>query len=142
MRQGTTCCKLILEGYSDPVRLAMALLVLATLRGSGVPTTTYSSEEPDGDRDRGHRHIVPRSIGVAAVNLRTGETIAVNADTRFPTASTIKTAVMVEAWQQIADGQLTLETVLPLQESAKVGGAGVLRGMHDGLALTVAVSST
>ena len=69
---------------------------------------------------------------------RTGETIAVNADTRFPTASTIKTAVMVEAWQQIADGQLTLETVLPLQESAKVGGAGVLRGMHDGLALTVA----
>ena len=79
---------------------------------------------------------------MAAVNLGTGETIAVNADTRFPTASTIKTAVMVEAWQQIADGQLTLETVLPLQESAKVGGAGVLRGMHDGLALTVADSST
>jgi len=77
-------------------------------------------------------------LGVAAVNLRTGETIAVNADARFPTASTIKTAVMVEAWQQIADGQLTLETVLPLRESEKVGGAGVLRGMHDGLALTVA----
>jgi beta-lactamase class A len=76
-------------------------------------------------------------LGVAAVNLGTGETIAVNADVRFPTASTIKTAVMVEAWQQIADGQLTLETRIPLRESDKVGGAGVLRGLHDGLDLTV-----
>jgi len=77
-------------------------------------------------------------LGVAAVNLGTGETIAVNADIRFPTASTIKTAVMVEAWQQIVDGQLALDTVIPLKESDKVGGAGVLNGMHDGLGVTVA----
>jgi beta-lactamase class A len=71
------------------------------------------------------------------VNLGTGETIAVNADVRFPTASTIKTAVMVEAWQQIVDGQLSLDTRMALREADKVAGAGVLRGLHDGLDLTV-----
>ncbi len=77
-------------------------------------------------------------MGVAAIDLGTGETIAVNADARFPTASTIKTAVMIEAWQQAADGRLSMDTPITLRETDKVGGAGVLRGMHDGLVLTVA----
>jgi beta-lactamase class A len=77
-------------------------------------------------------------MGVAAIDLRTGETIAVGADARFPTASTIKTAVMIEAWQQAADGRLSMDTTLTLRDADKVGGAGVLRGMHDGLTLTVA----
>jgi len=77
-------------------------------------------------------------MGVAAIDLRTGETIGVDADWRFPTASTIKTAVMIEAWQQAADGRLSMDTPLTLRDADKVGGAGVLRGLHDGLALTVA----
>jgi beta-lactamase class A len=40
-------------------------------------------------------------MGVAAIHLDTGETIAVAADERFPTASAIKTAVMVELFHQI-----------------------------------------
>lgn len=77
-------------------------------------------------------------MGVAAIDLRTGATVAVGADLRFPTASTIKTAVMVEAWQQAADGRLTMETAIPLEPRHKVGGAGVLRHLHDGLPLTIA----
>jgi len=77
-------------------------------------------------------------MGVAAMELRTGETIGVDADSRFPTASTIKTAVMIEAWQQAADGRLSMDTPLTLRDADKVGGAGVLRGLHDGLALTLA----
>ncbi len=77
-------------------------------------------------------------MGVAAIDLRTGETIAVDADSRFPTASTIKTAVMIEAWQQAADGRLSMDTAVTLKDADKVGGAGVLRGLHEGLALSVA----
>ncbi len=77
-------------------------------------------------------------MGVAAIDLRTGETIGVDADSPFPTASTIKTAVMVEAWQQAADGRLSMDTAVTLTAPDKVGGAGVLRGLHDGLALSVA----
>lgn len=77
-------------------------------------------------------------MGVAAIHLGTGETIGVEADSRFPTASTIKTAVMIEAWQQAADGRLPMDTAVTLRNTDKVGGAGVLRGLHDGLTLTVA----
>jgi beta-lactamase class A len=76
-------------------------------------------------------------MGVAAINLRSGETIAVNADQRFPTASTIKTAVMVETWQQIVDGQLSEGTTIAVRQRDKVGGSGVLRDLHEGLAPTV-----
>ena len=77
-------------------------------------------------------------MGVAAIDLRSGETIAIDADQRFPTASTIKTAVMIEAWHQAAEGRLRMDAVVTLKASDKVGGAGVLQRMHDGLALTVA----
>ena len=58
-------------------------------------------------------------MGVAAINLRTGETVEIGADLRFPTASTIKTAVMVEAWQQAADGRLTMDTAVTARSTAQ-----------------------
>ncbi|HET8646001.1 MAG TPA: serine hydrolase, partial [Vicinamibacteria bacterium] len=74
----------------------------------------------------------PGTLGLFALHLETGETVAVNADTRFPTASVIKTAVMVEAFQQIADGRLRKDQLVTLEEAAKVGGSGVLRGLRAG----------
>ena len=76
-------------------------------------------------------------VGLAVRNLDTGEEMAVNGDMRFPTASAIKTAVMIEAWHQASEGTLPIDTVLTLRESDKVGGSGVLNGMSDGLALKV-----
>ena len=76
-------------------------------------------------------------MGMAATNLATGETIAVNADTRFPTASTIKTAVMVEVYHQIQEGKLTRQQVVPLTDAVKQGGSGVLQPLDAGLNLTV-----
>lgn len=76
-------------------------------------------------------------VGVFAKNLDTGEEISVNPDARFPTASTIKTAVMLEAWHQAAAGDLAMDATLTLRDADKVGGSGVLSGLHDGLALQV-----
>ncbi len=50
-------------------------------------------------------------MGLYAKNLDTGETIAVNADTRFPTASLIKVAVMAEVYRQIAAGKLAEDRI-------------------------------
>lgn len=77
------------------------------------------------------------TVGVAARNLITGEEIVVNGDRRFPTASAIKTAVMIEAYHQAQEGTLPLETALVLRASDKVGGSGVLNGLTDGLSITV-----
>ncbi len=76
-------------------------------------------------------------VGLAARNLETGEEIAVNADARFPTASAIKTAVMLEAWHQAAAGTLSLDQTMTLRDADKVGGSGVLNGLSDGLELKV-----
>lgn len=75
--------------------------------------------------------------GVFAMNLRTGEQIAVNADRRFPTASTIKVAVMLEVYHQAAEGALSLDDALPVKESDRVGGSGVLNGMSADLSMRV-----
>jgi beta-lactamase class A len=77
-------------------------------------------------------------MGVAARNLGTGEELLVNADLRFPSASTIKTAVMVEAYHQAAEGKLPLDTPITLRDADKVGGSGVLNGFRDGATLRVA----
>lgn len=77
-------------------------------------------------------------LGVAAKNLTSGETVFVNADTRFPTASSIKTAILIEAFRQIGEGKLQRDQIVTLREDEKVGGSGVLTSLHAGLPLTLA----
>ncbi|HSL20453.1 MAG TPA: serine hydrolase [Vicinamibacterales bacterium] len=77
-------------------------------------------------------------LGVYAKHLATGETVALAADARFPTASVIKVSVLVEAFQQIEDGRLREGDRVVLHETAKVGGSGTLRELHDGAELTLA----
>jgi beta-lactamase class A len=77
-------------------------------------------------------------MGVAAIDVKTGETLAVNADQRFPTASLIKVPVMVEVFHQIAAGKLARDQVVMLREEDKAGDEPVvLNQLHAGLALTV-----
>lgn len=78
-------------------------------------------------------------MGVYAKNLTTGETIAIHADERFPTASVIKLAVLVETYQQIADAKLKPTDTIVLRDSDKVGigDSGTLNELHDGVTLTV-----
>lgn len=78
-------------------------------------------------------------MGVYAKNLTTGQTIAIRADERFPTASVIKLAVLVEAYQKIAEGQLepTDRIVLRDRDKVGIGDSGTLNELHDGTELTV-----
>ena len=81
----------------------------------------------------------PGTLGVAVKNLDTGESFAANGDTRFPTASLIKVAVMVEVHQQVAEGKLRRDTAVTLKESDKAGDEPVvLNQLHGGISLTVA----
>ena len=77
------------------------------------------------------------SAGVYARNLLTGEEITIDADARFPTASTIKVAVMLEVHAQAAAKELSLDDTLTLTDEIKVGGSGVLNGLSAGLQVRV-----
>src|SRR5712691_9673327 len=72
-----------------------------------------------------------------AKNLDTGETYSYNGDERVRTASTIKIAVMVEAFARVAEGKAKWSDQLVLTKPARVSGSGVLQEFSDGLHLTL-----
>jgi beta-lactamase class A len=76
-------------------------------------------------------------VSLFAKNLDTNETYALNADERVRTASTIKIAVMIEAYARVAEGKLKWTDEIVLTKEKKVGGSGILNELSDNLHLTV-----
>ena len=112
--------------------------LLSGSRAGGIPAQARGASTSMTDQIASLVNAFRGRMGVAAIDLRRGETIAIGADVRFPTASTIKIAVMIEAWQQAVDGRLPMAAKIALRESDKVGGSGILRSMEEGLSPTVA----
>ncbi len=77
-------------------------------------------------------------VSLFAKNLDSGETYALNADDIVPTASTIKVAIMVEAFARVAEGRSKwTDTVVLTPQAKKVYGSGVLQQLSDNLQLTL-----
>lgn len=76
-------------------------------------------------------------VSLYAKNLETGETYAVNADERVRTASTIKIAVMIEAFARVNEGKAKWTDELVLTKEKKVSGSGIINELSDGLRLTL-----
>jgi beta-lactamase class A len=76
-------------------------------------------------------------VSMFAKNLDTGETYALSADDRVRTASTIKIAVMVEAFARVTEGKAKWTDELVLTKAARYSGSGVLPELADGLRLTL-----
>jgi len=72
-----------------------------------------------------------------AKNLETGETYSINGDERVRTASTIKVAVMIEAWARVNEGKAKWTDELVLTKAARFSGSGILPELSDGLRLTL-----
>jgi beta-lactamase class A len=76
-------------------------------------------------------------VYVFARNLDTGVTYSFAGDERVRTASTIKIAVMIEAFTRVAEGRAKWTDELVLTKAARYGGSGVLPELADGLRLTL-----
>ena len=76
-------------------------------------------------------------VTLYAKNLDTGETYALNADERVRTASTIKIAVMIEAFARVNEGKAKWTDEVVLTKEKKVSGSGILFELSDGLHLTL-----
>lgn len=70
-------------------------------------------------------------LGVSAKNFVTGETIQINADSLFPTASVIKVPILVELFYKFEEGKLKKDTLISFDDSLKYGGSGVLQYFYD-----------
>ncbi len=76
-------------------------------------------------------------VSLFAKNLDTGETYAFNQDDRVRTASTIKIAVMIEAFARVNEGKSKWADEVVLTKEKKVSGSGILTELSDGLRLTL-----
>ncbi|MDX6614220.1 MAG: beta-lactamase class [Blastocatellia bacterium] len=76
-------------------------------------------------------------VFLSAKNLDTGESYSLGGDERVRTASTIKIAVMIEAFARVAEGKAKWTDELVLTKGAKVSGSGILQEFSDGLHLTL-----
>lgn len=76
-------------------------------------------------------------VSLFAKNLETGTVYELGGDERVQTASTIKLAIMIEAFARVAEGKAKWTDELTLTKEKKVGGSGILPVFGDGLRLTL-----
>jgi beta-lactamase class A len=77
-------------------------------------------------------------VGLALIDLATGESFALRGDEPFPTASVIKVPILVEVFHRVEEGALRLDDPLVMLEADKQPGAGILQHMSAPHQLTVA----
>src|SRR5688572_14592865 len=119
---------------ASTMRIALVLLAAAIANAAPHPRAS-----PIAARIERIVREFPGTLGVAVKNLDTGESFAVNGEMRFPTASLIKVAVMVEVYHRIAEGKLARDTLVTLSAGDKAGDETVpLNMLHAGVRLTVA----
>lgn len=75
-------------------------------------------------------------LGVQVEDLSSGATISVRPDEPFPTASSIKLAVLYELYRQAAEGRLDLHQLVT-PPTSPVESEGILRFMEQGSRLTL-----
>ena len=121
--------------------MILPVLVVLFLEPTGANSFSLArhSTRVDSLDDRVKAEIAPfkGKVSLFAKNLDTGETYALNADDRVRTASTIKIAVMVEAFGRVAEGKSKWTDELVLTKGKKVSGSGILQELSDGLHITL-----
>src|SRR4026208_1712646 len=104
------------------IKSSLSLLIAVMLIGLFV---TAHGQSPSLDA-RVRAEVTPfkGKVFLFAQNLDTGETYSLNGDERVRTASTIKIAVMIEAFARVSDGRAKWTDELVLTKAARYGGSG------------------
>src|SRR4051812_16759268 len=76
-------------------------------------------------------------VALFAKNLKTGETVAINADEPVQTASVIKLPVLIEAFYQSKAGKLDLAKKLNVTKEEQVPGSGILAYIQPDVTLSL-----
>lgn len=116
-------------------RCYAALPLAAALLLSAVPTAAA----PDSTLETQLQALVSAhrgKVALYAIDLKSGATVAIDADTPVPTASVIKLTILFEALKQLQAGSVHLADPIVLTKADQVIGSGVLRLFDTPLPLT------
>jgi beta-lactamase class A len=123
------------------MKLYLLLSLLFVLSVSAYAQTSPSSDAaPNAAIDARVKSAVAEfkgKVSLYAKNLETGASYSLNGDEQVRTASTIKLAIMVEAFARVAEGKAKWTDELLLTEEKKVTGSGILFEFGGGLKLTL-----
>lgn len=114
------------------MRKAIPLLLFFTLTYWTAPA--QRAPRPDKNLERDLRTLLTGfrgDVGVFVRNLRTGATVAINADTLFPTASTVKIPIQCGLFDKIQKGELKYQTELVYKDSLHYDD-GLIGQLKDG----------
>jgi beta-lactamase class A len=127
-----------LKGVTQLVTNALAALVLLLACVGAFAQTGQTTKQAALDqRVRAEVAQFKGKVSLFAKNLDTGVVYELGGDDRVPTASTIKIAIMVEAFARVSEGKAKWTDELVLTKEKKVGGSGILAEFGDGLRLTL-----
>src|SRR5512142_2685777 len=115
---------------ADPMKRRLALLPLLALSLSCLAADLQSDLQKMAAAHQG-------KVALFAKNLKTGETVAINADEPVQTASVIKLPVMIEAFYQAKAGKLDLTKKLNLTKDDQVPGSGILAYIQPDVTLSL-----
>jgi beta-lactamase class A len=114
--------------------LAVLVLLLAGINVSSQSNQT--AKKALDDRVRAEVSQFKGKVSLYAKNFDTGALYEFGGDDRVSTASTIKIAIMIEAFARVSEGKAKWTDDLVLTKEKKVGGSGILGEFADGLHLT------
>jgi beta-lactamase class A len=118
------------------IRFALFIAAIQMFPGVGLAQPADQNKSLD-TRIRNEVSQFKGKVFLFAKNLDTGETYSFNGDERVRTASTIKIAVMIEAFARVAEGRAKWTDELLLTKASRYGGSGILPELGDGLRLTL-----
>jgi beta-lactamase class A len=124
-----------------PVSIA-TILTLLLASAPGAIRGQAKTAEPGGiaqlqSRIQSIRSAFPGNMAVYMKNLKTGEEIAIDADTTYETFSVIKVPIMAEVFHQAESGKLSLDERVEIKPGDQRLPSGVLYTMQPGLAPTI-----
>lgn len=114
----------------NSTRTLLSLLILSAAALASTDTPLQSKIETMTAQHHG-------KVALYAVNLKSGDTVAIDADTPVSTASVIKLPVLVEAMEQVKAGKHKLDDKVTLHKDDIVQGSGILQFFDTPLVITL-----
>ncbi|MEO7411689.1 MAG: class A beta-lactamase [Sphingomicrobium sp.] len=119
--------------------LALALASAAPLHAQALPTSAAVQPAPLAQQLEAIAGVPNGRVGIAAIDLATGRTVAVHGNEPFPMASVVKIAVAAAYLAEVDAGRRLLSKAIPLDETIRSGSDGIGKLMpHPGVTLSAA----
>ena len=113
------------RGMRTRIRIALALLLAVAITAQAADISPLLKDiERAANRARGE-------VGVAIKHVESGTEILINADKKYPMASTYKLPILVELYYQAAEGRFSLYDMVEVKPSDIHIGSGAMVALYD-----------